>query len=325
MTQQSVNMQESKAQEPLAILVSADDSYAMPLAVTLFSALEHLEVGEEVEVYIIDGGISKANQTKIAKILEHIKVKLKLVWLAPTQELIQGLPAAAEKRLSIATYFRLLAPYLITGSRIIYLDSDVIVNKNLSELWQTDLMGKPIAAALNSGFPTTGRGIINWREQSLKPDQPYFNAGVILMDLVQWREDKLAETVLENIRTNGDKYKFADQDALNAVFQDNFVELDGSWNAQVNDAVFISAPLPLDKIGIIHYTMNFKPWRWFAVGTTRPYHAQFFRVLKRSHWFSPAKYYRFRTHLIFGFISGLPGRIVQQLAQKLPAKSEAAN
>lgn len=311
--------------QPLVILVGADDAYAMPLAVTLFSALGKLPKGTAVKVYIIDGGIGDAHKARIKRVLHRVAVSLELVWLTPQNEVLRTLPPSPEKRISMATYLRLLAPYLIEEASVLYLDSDLVVTKDVTELWKTDLKGHAVAAVRNLGIPATVGESLNWQEQSLQKNAPYFNAGVMLMDLDRWRTHKLSERVLDNIRTYGKYYKFADQDALNAVLQNDWLELGQVWNAQVNDAAFIQNPRSINELGIIHYTMNFKPWQWVALGPSRTYHTVFFHSLARSSWFSKGEYALFRARLLLTFFAALPQRLVKRIRSRPKALEETHN
>lgn len=300
-------------QEPLALLAGADDGYAMPLAVSLFSALDTLKPGREVNVYIVDGGFSALNRQRIESVLRRPKVKLRLEWLYPDPASVQTLPEPMKDHISVATYYRLLAPYLIADAKVIYLDSDLIVTRDLDELWQTNLKGHAVAASLNVGIPTRGQEIPYWQEQGLQPDLPYFNAGVLLMNLEKWREHNLTEAVLENIRKYEGSYEFADQDGLNAVLQTDWVELHRRWNAQVSNDSFELTSLNPNEVGIVHYTGAFKPWQWLAFGQRMPYYAKFFRALERSGWFSPLDYLRFRLSHAFISTSSIPKRAISKL------------
>ena len=66
---------------------------------------------------------------------------------------------------------------LLPVERVLYLDAGVLVRKDLKDLWDTDLCGKPIAASPDVGFPMSGL------DGSTPSPSPYSNAGIMLMDL----------------------------------------------------------------------------------------------------------------------------------------------
>jgi len=150
------------------------------------------------------------------------------------------------KQYSEAMYYRYLLPLLLDADRVVYLDSDTMVRKSLLELYATDLKGHPIAAARDYGMTLHMRdhGIpINYRGRYVPVDQycrealsfelsttPYFNSGVLVMDLDAWRRTNLADKIMRYCRENPG-LAMADQDAGNHILQGDFAELDTRWNS----------------------------------------------------------------------------------------------
>jgi len=136
------------------------------------------------------------------------------------------LPKASCLRLLISSYL----PKDI--QRIIYLDSDIMVTADLGELFHTDMRGHPIAAVQDAGMRQIyceGLGL---------DARHYFNAGVLLIDLTQWCEP--AHRALALFAEKGATYPCLDQDVLNIVFKDNWLELDGKWNVTEQKQPFAS-------------------------------------------------------------------------------------
>jgi lipopolysaccharide biosynthesis glycosyltransferase len=168
---------------------------------------------------------------------------------------IGWLPKASCLRLLISSY---LPPEI---SRIIYLDSDIMVTADLGELYRMDLHGYPIAAVQDDGM----------RQYYCDPiglnAHHYFNAGVLLIDLAQW--DVLAKQALVLFAKNGTIYPCLDQDVLNIVLKDNWLELKSHWNATAKRQPFASRWFELiwpdgwknEKLPPAVYHMTpFKPW-----------------------------------------------------------------
>lgn len=129
---------------------------------------------------------------------------------------IGWLPKASCLRLIIAS---LLNPGL---SRIIYLDSDIMVTADLCELYRIDLRGLPIAAVQDEGMRPC------YCDCNGLNAGHYFNAGVLVIDMKQWSEP--AQKALALFAKQGVRYPCLDQDVLNIVFKDNWLELDARWN-----------------------------------------------------------------------------------------------
>ena len=288
----------------------------MPLAVTLFSALDKLPAGTHANVYVIDGGVSPKKRVRLERVLNKPPVKLALHWVLPDPHLVQGLPRPMEAYLSVAAYYRLLAPYLVPEARAIYLDSDMVVQADLLELWELDLQGKALAAVVNVGDLKLGSESVDiaCEAQGLNPADPYFNSGVLLMNLAKWRRCGLVETILDNIRQYEGVYKYADQDGLNAVLHGDWLELERRWNVQLNHVGFKAEPIPVDHASVIHYTLRYKPWLWLALGAERPHYRRFYKALRRSGWFSPAEYLGFRVQHALTVAKTLPERALNRLS-----------
>ena len=122
-------------------------------------------------------------------------------------------------QLSRATYGRLAAPALLEAERFVYLDADVIVNDDLSYLFEFNLAGNPVAAARSVTIPTVSSplGLSEWKRLGLAPNTPYFNAGVLVIDRAAWQSADLTQRVLDFARDYGGDTRFLDQDAMNAV------------------------------------------------------------------------------------------------------------
>lgn len=89
--------------------------------------------------------------------------------------------------ISDAAFFRLMMQHLPVD-RALYLDSDMVVTQSLHDLFNLDMRGYPIAAVQDSILAR-----IEWKHPIDLHTTPYFNSGMLLADLVQWREHNIAE------------------------------------------------------------------------------------------------------------------------------------
>ena len=101
---------------------------------------------------------------------------------------------------SIAMFYRFFIPYLLLPQGIekaLYLDSDIIVNLDIAELWQIELDDKPLGAVpelyqlkdKEASIERTNRAVASCREGFIKTED-YFNSGVLLMNLKVLREEE---------------------------------------------------------------------------------------------------------------------------------------
>ena len=188
--------------------------------------------------------------------------------------------AYLKSKLSYARYF--LADLFPGLGRCIYIDTDVIVGKDLAAVATLDLEGHGLAAALDGG---TLRNPVNPERRArlgLRSEARYFNAGVLVIDQPWWQAHGVPQELVELSVTRFHDLHSQDQDALNIVFEDRVVILDPSWNVSQ-----YAKPEPLAG-HIVHLLGTDKPWhalyrRKFA----EPYYrdviwAGFYDILDRT-------------------------------------------
>ena len=189
---------------------------------------------------------------------------------------------------------RLLTDRLLpeTAERVIYLDGDTIVRGSLKALWETDLKGKTIGACAE---PTANHK----RKKDLALEgKPYYNAGVLLIDLRQWKQKQVAEKVLDYYKSRGGRLFANDQDAINAAVPEEIAELSPRynysnifWHYSYHTLVKISRPAPylpqeiVEEAGkdpcIIHYLGEERPWRR---GNRHKYREDYRKYLSLTPW-----------------------------------------
>lgn len=191
------------------LVLAIDTSYAMAAAVTIRSAIE--KTAGRMTIYIVDCGLCVKDKEDIKLSLpERHNVTLAFLDL-PTGSLAAELGP---------TWAKIDMMKILPVERALYLDADMLVRKSLEELWNTDLEGSSIGAAMDVGFPM-GHDDVTQRR--------YFNAGMLLIDLAK------ARTRLSELEARVRKMKearYGDQDVLNAHFAGDWAEVSLSWNAQ---------------------------------------------------------------------------------------------
>lgn len=154
--------------------------------------------------------------------------------------------------------FRLLLPDLIDAAKIIYFDCDVIVNLDISQLWTVELQDRPIAAVLDPGIPTFP-AIIRQRIQSTGVSlQGYFNSGVMVLNLNSLRQNYQLFKQATDYLEQWPESVFHDQDALNWLFQHNYLQLDSKYNKIVSR----SGVDELLQPAVWHFAGG-KPWEYY--------------------------------------------------------------
>jgi lipopolysaccharide biosynthesis glycosyltransferase len=275
---------------PLSIVCGADNNFAIGLAITLYSALVNLNFDNITNIYIIDGGISDSNKNRLKQTLYKTHYSVNLFWIKPDINQLTGIRVS--EQWALPAYFRLLAPRLLPVGlkRVIYLDCDLVINGNLAELWKEELGNSPAFAVQDFLFPYISNVFQeNYQELNLKPEHPFCNSGVLLMNLELWRSDDIADKALEYSR----KYHVFDQDSINAVVASKWKLLDKRWNVQIFGVKYSALNLQHESIDLIqsafilHFTTQVKPWHPFY---RQPGADRFAYYLRRSKWFTKLEY-----------------------------------
>ncbi len=298
----------------IVLACAADDRFGMPLAVLLRSAIDHLADDRRLRAFVIDGGIAPWTKRRIQRSVDE---RVEIAWLRPDVGRLRGFKISGHVR--VATYFRLLVPDLLPAScaRAIYLDSDVVVEGDLAELWAVDVSAHALAAVQDMTVPWVSSrwGLDNWRELGLASTAKYFNAGVMLMNLARWRAEHVAAAVLDYVATNQQYVRFWDQDGLNAVLAGRWLELDPRWNLTVQndrppllDEHFAALAAPF----VTHFASTGKPWHLDCV---HPRREVFFRSLDRTAWAGWRPSASFASRLR-ARLEGFAGRVVGSLAAR---------
>jgi lipopolysaccharide biosynthesis glycosyltransferase len=266
--------------DPIIVVCAADDNYAMPLAVMARSALANLKSDRSMILFIIDGGIKNRNKQKILKTLKSENCEVRFI---PKPDVsIKSIEESyrytvtegqAQKHLSIATYYRLFIAELLPNKfeKAIYLDCDLIIGKDLGQIWELNLGENYVLAAQDTWMHSVQDGLLNYQELDIDPDTKYFNAGVLFINVRKWRSDKILSKALDFLNHNKEYIRFADQDILNALFADQWGELDPRWNFTARIYEYSSweeSPyseqvynnLIHNDPNIIHFVSGEKPW-----------------------------------------------------------------
>lgn len=222
-----------KKNNNISIVVASDNHYAVLIAALLKSIETNHKTSEHIDFYIIDDGISNENKRKINDCLSTDAITIS--WFYSKEMIPEGVTIPVDKSaFPLTTYLRLFAPYALPQDveRLIYLDVDTIVQKDISILWNTDLESFTIGAVLDVGktVDCPWGGIPNYKELGLLPTTKYFNAGIMVMDVVKWRAQEISKKVIEALRTYKEHVVLVDQYGLNVVFANNWKELDPRWN-----------------------------------------------------------------------------------------------
>ena len=237
------------------ILISVDDKFLEIAKVMLFSIKSNVQ--EKINVYVLYQEASKAFES-FAKSMNGLG-GVEVYKLDVPEDFVQGYKVTLHY--SIAMYFRIFAHLLLPESidRILYLDADIIVNKDITSFYAQDFEDKYMI--VNKDKNADGEDVSKHKEElGISQKHKYFNSGVLLMNLKKMREDITQEYLTSTIEDLQDVLWYPDQDVLNKVYE-NKVKYDdyNKYNAQYFYGNHPSR-LQLKNAQIIHFVGGIKPW-----------------------------------------------------------------
>lgn len=251
------------------------NNYVKYFAVTLQSLIANSNPEKFYDIIILNSDINDRNSKLLNKMLPK-NFNLRILDFKDYIKLENIDTDIQQSRWHFSTYYRLFAPLIMSEyNRIMYLDCDICITKNLSEAFETDIKNNCLIAIADSVIPVLdyfpNREFDIKEKLKLKNYKNYFNGGVIQFELrnidFNYYENMLKEFFQSKM------YPCADQDILNIIFENKTQLLPIKWNLQ-ND-IFTYHEKLIDKFieyykedfqdaitnpCIIHYVGGFKPW-----------------------------------------------------------------
>lgn len=290
-------------EKALNVLYQSSDYYAPITGVSITSLLINNQDIDEINIYILDDNISLENQKKIKLLCKKYHRKL---FLINTKKILTTLKKnkVVPFRNSYTTYLKLLAfkKIKINTDKILYLDSDTIINGSLSKLININLKNS-ICAATYDCVLNNYKKIINIPE-----NDKYYNGGVLLINQKKWKSEKCEEQIIKYIKNNKYRYCAADQDILNVLFRKKIKCFNLKYNFNSGFYVYgikesvkmydlkSSYYFSLKQIKeaydnpIVHHCMGVVTNRPWEKNNNHPQNKLFNKYLKKSPW----KYFKKR-------------------------------
>lgn len=257
------------------------DTYFVPYTATaIASIMENAHETTHYEIYVLTSGVpDDMIQTMTQWFKKYPHGTLHFIDVDSRMDELGRDRFHVTPDITLATYFRFLAPTLFAHySRILYLDADLVALTDLRELYQYDLAGKAVGACHDiwqEECYTHEPRLRKYFTDTLKmaPEDGYFNAGILLMNLDVMRTQNIEEKLFDAVDRIPQPY-LKDQDILNSVCKGNVCYLPAKWNlvdwmadpSEQNETFHFANAATQEQCrqvrqerGILHY-MGTKPW-----------------------------------------------------------------
>lgn len=254
------------------IVYIATNSYVSALGISLTSLFENSKDIVSLNIYFLSPDLNHTNQSLLTNLAEKYKRKIYYININDYQDIFShsshtsGFHPIVLARLLLSEYL----PESLTS--VLYLDCDVIINSSIAELQNINLSNYAFAAIPELYMPPARK-----RQLGLALSQPYYNSGVLLINLSFWRTHNLKDKFFEYYNKAGEKLLYPDQDVLNFCCQNQILELSHKYNfspaLRYFPRYFIKKYQPayyrknkedyfaiIKKPAIIHFLGEERPW-----------------------------------------------------------------
>lgn len=276
-----------KKQELIPIFFTIDDGYAPYLHVALISLIKNASKDRRYKIIVVYQELNEENRNNLAKLVEdYPNFEMEFKFMKQSLDMITD---RIENRLrsdyfTMTIYFRIFIPDMYPEyDKAIYIDSDIIVPGDISELYDTD-MHDNLIGVVTDGSVNDVPELQRYMTESLGLKLgDYFNSGMLLINMKELRNVHLAEHFLYLLN----KYHFdcvaPDQDYLNSMCYGKIEYLDSCWDAMPNR----NKP-EIENPKIIHYNLFDKPWCYDDI----QYQDYFWEYAKQSVYYDKIKAYK---------------------------------
>lgn len=237
-------------------VLAGDYGYIRQIETTLKSICYH---NSDVKIYIFNQDIPQEWFVSVREKMAYRNSEIVDIKLFGGNMRNWSLPPVGQ-HINFMTFARYFIPSFVSEDIVLYLDCDLVVTRDLTDLFSIDLTNKPLAAAK----------IIYGLEDR-------FNAGVLLINNAYWKDKGIQQELINITEREHEHLLEADQTVLNLVMGENYVLLDDTYNFQIgydqladSRGQYFIFELPLTPLpAIVHYLSTDKPWNTYSVGRLR--------------------------------------------------------
>lgn len=245
------------------VTCNTDDNYVQHCAAMLCSLFENNKK-HTFNVHLLIETLSESSRIKLNDIA-HSYGNI-ITYHKVDSSHLRGVKFRKNRPLTMAAYYRMLLPSILNGiDLVLYLDCDMIIMDDISELFELNLNNYALAAS-GDEFPYTD---LHRRQLEMPVGTRTFCSGMMVINLSYWRYVNAEERLIEYAKRDREVVYLHDQDALNYVFKNQWYLLPPKWNhvagsfypTVINDLLKAYDVFEyIFKPKIMHYAGEIKPW-----------------------------------------------------------------
>ena len=251
-------------EKTITIAMVSDKNYILPSKITLWSALSASDRGCYYMVHVLcSPQLAHDDRMKLKEIENHFD-NIEIVFTEIDDKLFED--ALVLKNIPVASYYRLMIPELIKADKCLFLDGDLIVNTDVSVLFNINMGDKLLAGVSDGGLTGGEKDEIRRRILDIPSMDSYINAGVLLWNLKEICKLDLSKMFIQCI---GNRYPLMDNDILNKCCYGEILLLSAKYNLfsafynkKIKHNIYKEECLEVkDDDMILHYAYWTKPWK----------------------------------------------------------------
>ncbi len=279
------------------IMYLCDDSYAMIAGVSICSLLDNNLDIDEINIFLVVESISECNRKKLQQMVDSYDRKLFFIAKPNIKELLGcdlEIHWWIENVFSRVLLQEVLKDYPFVH-RLIYIDCDTLIVDSIRDLWEMDIQDR-IGAGVCEAMG-------NWHKKAIGLDKAdhYFNAGVFLINIDQWRLENKDAEAKEFIRHVKGKLEYADESVLNGIIAKELLRVSPKYNLTSLSVYFSAEELiqyrksyvnytekeraeALNDARIVHFTSTYLDVRPWVEGCRHPYAESWLTYKDQTPW-----------------------------------------
>lgn len=256
------------AAESVPIVFAANSGYIPYLSVAIASIIRHATANRDYRIHIFYQDVSSSDMSTLFS-LASSNVEIKPICVKPFMKNIEA-RVHTSGHISTEAYFRFLIPRILSNySKVLYLDCDIVVNKDISELYDYNIDSWLMGAIREPAIaPSSEKKIRQYLPDYITK---YYNSGVLLINNSKFIERDMFGEFMKHV-ASGIPYFCHDQDILNIICHGEIRELDFTWNwvwqfyskqmyKYADCETYAALAKSFSCPALVHFNSDKKPWR----------------------------------------------------------------
>ncbi len=269
----------SNLKQEIPIFFSADDNYIPCLAVAIQSLKDNASKENNYKLIILNSKMTDEGKKQVKQFeTDNIKINFADISKA-TSKMSKELELRCRDYYSETIYYRMFIPSQFPEyDKAIYLDSDIVIQEDIANLYNIDL-GDNLLGAVMDSVVANDESFRKYAKVALGLEsyKKYFNSGVLLMNLKEMRKANIEKKFIYLLLKYNLDTIAPDQDYLNILCKDRVKYLPETWDKMPDFGKRYEA----SELHLIHYNMFRKPWHYADV----PYSDVFWKYAKKTPYY----------------------------------------